>query len=284
MNALVAAAAAALVLFAGRPLLADPPRELSVGISGEEFQKEFDRQTGNGLRPLDVAVCAAGRRITVSMLWERRLRPAFKMRAGMSRDELKQQITDAGKDGFRLIDLAGIALGETELYAAIWDKEKEPGPQLTVRYGYPLAEFRKVHKELASAGNAIICLTALEEDRKVRFTAAWEKQETPSRELELDLSEPRLEKALRDRSKKGERLVAVCPYSSGRFVRYACVWEKSAGPEQQVQLSLTAAALKRLEPAMAEKGLRPAHITAFAAGGQDRYAVIWEEAGNNGEK
>jgi hypothetical protein len=259
------------------PAAAAPPRELQVGLSHEEFQKEFQKRLKARFAPLDFSSHYGPRgRIVAAVIWEKRDSGRFRMKAGISRDVLEKEIKSAAEAGFRLEHLTASGSGGTGLYSAIWTKTA--GQQLAVRFGYPEKEILKLHQQFTGKKYAIHRIMTVEDRGQVRYTAAWEQADGDRRELQLGLSDTAFQREIRSRPKGGFRLRQAFGYVDRRRVRIACIWEKSAVPAQEVHVGLTDAGLKRLHEQMTKKGYTPAQINSYGVNGRNRYIAVWEKA------
>jgi hypothetical protein len=80
-----------------------------------------------------------------------------------------------------------------------------------------------------------------------------------------------------DRSGDGYRLVQINGYAVGGEVRYAALWDKRSGPARVERHGLTSRELETLIADRSGEGYRLIHISGYAAGGEVRYAAIWEK-------
>lgn len=270
-------AAALFAVLTSPPAIAAPPRELQVGLAGNAFQKAFKKRTAARFAPLDFSTHYGGRgRIVLAAIWEKRDSGEFKMKAGLGRDALEKEIKSLADAGFRLEHLTATGSGGKALYSAIWTKA--PGQRLAARFGYPEKEILKLHRQFTAKKYAIHRIMAVEDNGKIRYTAAWEQDDGNRRELQLGISDSVFQREIRSRPKKGFRLRQAFAYVDRRRVRIACIWEKSAGPQQEIRVGLTAGGLKRLHEQMTKKGFAPARISGYGVNGRDRYIAVWEKA------
>lgn len=277
----LAVGAFALPMIAAEPDSESPAaeRELQVGVSNDEFQQEFDRRVGQKLRPIDVTTTVERGRLILSWIWDRRDGPEWKLRANMTREEIQREVTASDLEGFRLVHLAACAAGGEDRFSAVW--EKASGPQMSIKYGVPVGEVEMLAESLAEEGQRPVRIAAASFDRRVEFTGLWEKTDEPPRELEFDLSDRQLQRAMRTRTAKGFRPIQICGYVSNRRVRFACIWEKSAGPPREIVTALTEANLQRVRQRRARDGFQPIQIHSYTPAARALYAVIWEKSGED---
>lgn len=253
-----------------------PLRELQVGLSPQQFQQDFTQRIGNRFAPVCISTHRAPRgRVVIGVLWEKREGGRVVVRAGLSRDEMKEAVNKQANDGFRLTWMTAAGWGGEERYTAVW--EKAPGQQLAVRYGYPLQEMSRLQEGFAKKGYVIHSLMAVEDQGKIRFTAVWERDESADRQWQANLTLGVFLRQVRERPQQGYRLRQAVPYVFRRGVRIACIWEKRSGPAQEVRTQLTTPAVRRLNEEMLKKGYRPALVAGVSVNAKDRYLVVWEK-------
>lgn len=259
-----------------RPSIAAAPRELEIGIPGLDFQTVFEKQLQKKSPPIDlVAFYTKNRRMLIAAVWERQTSADFQVQAGLSREAMRKAITDFGGKGYRLAHMTGSGSGGPELYTGIWNKA--PGQKLVVRYGFPQKELLALHAKQAANKYLIHRIMAVEVNNTIRFSAVWEADVTALRELRIGLSETAFRRETLTRPKKGFRLRQAFVYVEKRRVKYACIWEKSDGPQQLIRYRMTAVALKKMRAKMTKRGYRPAQIHGYAVNGRALYVAVWEE-------
>jgi len=265
-----------LLLSLPAPSGAAPPRELQIGMPGNAFQAEFKKRVAAKFAPLDFSSHHGLRgKIVVAAIWEKRDTGRFKMKAGLSRNELEKEIKSSADAGYRLEHLTAMGSGGKPQYSAIWSKT--PGQRLAVRFGFPEKEILKLHRQFTGKKYAIHRIMSIEDDGQVRYTAAWEQADGDRRELRLGLSAAVFQGDIRNRPKSGFRLRQAFAFVDRRGVRIACIWEKAAGPPQEIRVGLTETGQKKLHEQLTKKGYVPAQINGYAVNGRDRYIAVWEK-------
>ncbi len=83
--------------------------------------------------------------------------------------------------------------------------------------------------------------------------------------------------AFDDFSHKGYRLKTVSGYTVNGQVRYAALWEKTAGPAWAARHGMTAAQYQQAFNDYAKKGYRLTYVNGYGVGNQAYYAAIWEK-------
>jgi Polyglycine hydrolase-like, structural repeat len=103
------------------------------GLSAAQYQQEFDKFVGQGYRLVDITGYYVGGKDLYAAIWEKRQRPAWVARHGMTSSQYQQEFNSLTQQGYRLALIRGWRSGDTAHYAAIW--EKKQGPAWVARHG-----------------------------------------------------------------------------------------------------------------------------------------------------
>lgn len=254
-----------------------PMRELTAGLTLQAFQKEFDARMKTLFAPVSLSTHYRPRgRVAISVVWEKRKRGRIRTKTGLKTDAMQKEVADADKKEYRLELMTGSGSGGPERYSAVWSNRTPR--EIAVRYGYPTKRLLKAHHEFKAKGFQVRSVMAVDAANNTWLGAAWEKNNTVLRELQVDLAEGAFRKEARERPKKGWRLVQACAYFRGRRLRVACIWQKTlGGPVQEIHSNLSEVALKRMNEKLTGQGYVPSVIAGYAVGRGDRYIAAWEK-------
>ena len=255
--------------------MAAPPRELEVGVGDSRFQRDFDTKKEQTLRLVDLTTTVEKTRRLTAWIWEKRADVEWKSRAGLTREEMQQEVTVSDEAGLRLTHMTAYGTAKTERYSAIW--EKSEGPAMSIKYGIPHKKLQDVSRKFAEEGFRPVRIAAVTLDRRAELTGVWEKATDPPRELQAGLSNARFKRELRSRLRRGFRIVQICCYTEDGRMQFACIWEKSDGPEQQVDLGVTRAAVERLGRQQERQKFVALQISSCTLNFRALYTVVWEK-------
>lgn len=261
------------VVLALAAVAAAEDRELTFH-SGIEFAETYEKQVARGFRPIDMAMFTEKQTARLVVLWGKQLQPEFHVRVGLEVDEFQEKTNELRGMGFRLVRVAADRKGTGFNFSGIWEKREEP---VHVRVGFATAKFESDSRQLISEGSCPLDLTVTSVNGMGYYSCVWDVAGEPKRELERGLTQTQVTRSIAKRAKDGFRIRQVCGYAVGRGDRYACVWEKSEGPKREVTIRQTQTGLVRGLKRMQAKGLQPDRISVYPAGGQTRFAVVWEE-------
>ena len=242
--------------------------------SGIEFAETYEKQVARGFRPIDMAMFTEKQTARLVVLWGKQLQPEFHVHVGLPVDEFQEKTNELRGMDFRLVRVAADRKGTGFNFSGIWEKREEP---VHVRVGFATAKFEGDSRQLISEGSCPLDLTVTSVNGLGYYSCVWDVAGEPKRELERGLTQTQIARTIAKRAKDGFRIRQVCGYAIGRADRYACVRENSEGPKREVTILQTQAGLVRGLKRMQAKGLQPGRISVYPAGGQMRFAVVWEE-------
>lgn len=177
-------------------------------------------------------------------IWEKGSGPAWEARHGLTAAQYQQAFDTLTRQGYRLVDVSGYAVGDQDMYAAIW--EKPQGRQyasglLTERIGRPHGP----------------------------ESVPWVARH--------GMTSDQYQQEFNKFKDQGYRLVHVSGYGVGGRDLYAAIWEKRPGPAWIARHGMTADQYQQQFDTLKSQGYRPVDISGYNAGGQDLYAAIWEQ-------
>lgn len=260
---------------------AGPQRELNVGVTHDQYQDHFDAQVKREYRLIDIAcypvVTQQGRErhfnVHSVQIWEDRPSPIFRAQAGyVDAERVRADTEKLARSGFRMIGIGATVSGNKLWHSVIW--EQRPDVQLEYRWDVTARQLDKDGKSLAGEGYQPVCLSAVQADGKLKFTGAWEKRQSPEREIQIGITTRRILQDIAQRRKDGFRVFDVNAYQQGRNTRVACIWEKST-IVQEARV-VTADKLPVVNKEFKIKGFVPAQVTVFLLGVRPQILCIWE--------
>jgi hypothetical protein len=89
-----------------------PPQVTHHGMSSEQYQQEFDRQSKEGYRLVQVSAYNVGERARYAAIWEKTAGPGQVARHGMSSEQYQQEFDQLSKEGYRLVQVSGTSISE----------------------------------------------------------------------------------------------------------------------------------------------------------------------------
>jgi hypothetical protein len=111
------------------------------------------------------------------------------------------------------------------------------------------------------------------------FAAMWEKTGGSAFQARHNLTATQYQQTFDQLVGQGFRLTYVNGYAAGSEPRFAAIWEKTGGPAFQARHNLTAEQYQQTFDQLVGQGFRLRVVSGYSAGGQLRFAAIWEKTG-----
>lgn len=94
------------------------------GLTGQQFQQEFDRLLGQNYRLLDLSGYSVGGQNRYAAIWEQSSGPPWAAHHGMTSAQYQQAFNNYAQQNFRLKQIRGWGTGNDARYAAIWEQNQ----------------------------------------------------------------------------------------------------------------------------------------------------------------
>ncbi|MDX6751938.1 hypothetical protein SH611_19195 [Geminicoccaceae bacterium 1502E] len=155
-----------------------PPFVARHDLGREAYQREFDRWTGEGYRPVDVAGFTAGGTDRYTAIFEKIDGPPFRAFHGISAARYQQEFDSAVRDGFRPVRVSGYTIDGQDHYAAIF--EQRAGPGFAARHGLSSEQYQQAFDQLGREGYHLVHLSSWKSGAAGHYAAVWEKGDGPA--------------------------------------------------------------------------------------------------------
>ncbi|HET9255511.1 MAG TPA: serine hydrolase [Pseudonocardiaceae bacterium] len=161
--------------------VAGPAAVVRHGLSGAEYQAEFNRLTSGGYRPVEVCGYDEGGQARFAGIWERSAGPAWVARHNVTAAEYQAEFTRLAAQGYRLTRVSAYAIGTDVRYAAIW--YSSGGSPWAARHGLRPEGYQAEFDQLAARGYRPVQVSAAGGAIAPVFAAIWEKRQFSQQEL-----------------------------------------------------------------------------------------------------
>lgn len=94
------------------------------GLTGAQYQAEFDRLAGQGYRLAHVSGYPVGGQARYAAIWVRASGPAWQARHGVSGAAYQQEFEDLRYQGYRPLQVSGFGIGGRDYYAGVWENRQ----------------------------------------------------------------------------------------------------------------------------------------------------------------
>src|SRR5262245_65051054 len=109
----------AVLLTLGASITLANPWVARHGLSGAEYQAEFNKWTGQGYRLEQVSGYGVGDQVFYAAIWEKKAGPDYVARHGLTGAAYQAEFNKWNGQGYRLTLVDGYGAGNKDLYGAI---------------------------------------------------------------------------------------------------------------------------------------------------------------------
>jgi hypothetical protein len=243
------------------------PIEIRTGLNSAAYQQAFTDLTAKGYRLQEVTGYAVGGQALYSSVWEKTSSPTWTARHDMTRDGYQAMFDQLAKQGYRLVHVSGFGVAGHDLYAAIW--EKSPGPAWVAHHAMTPAQFKAAFDDLAKNGYRMTQLCGYAIDvaggaSQTLYAGIWHKEGSASWFAYPAMSPEEYQQHFNELCGSGYRLVDVCGYSVGSDLRFAAIFDKTAGPAFSAKHNLSESEYSKTVADMQKQGYRLVRSSAYA--------------------
>ncbi|KAL3489680.1 hypothetical protein BJX62DRAFT_238943 [Aspergillus germanicus] len=144
-------------------------------IDGPSLQKYTDEYIEKGYRVADVSAYEVDGEARFAAIWEKvDDGNAWWAWASMTASDYQAKFDKYLKDGYRLTDVSGYAIGNKVYYAAIWDTSAASGAWVA-RHGMDSSTFQSLFNKYKAEGYVLEVLSGYNTGTADRYAALWIK-------------------------------------------------------------------------------------------------------------
>ena len=178
--------------------------------------------------------------------------------------------------GYRLVKITSYDAGGTPRYASIW--HRQDGNPWRALHGVSEQRYQEAIDDWGGEGYRPIDLSVVRSGGVTRFSAIWEQEAGLPWVARHRLTAAQYQQLFDDHSRQGFRLRCVSPYDNGDSERFACVWDRYAGPNWLARHGLTPEQYQSEFDRQVESGFRLVRSVGYDSGFGLHYATIWEQS------
>lgn len=219
-----------------------PAYEARHGLTGAQYQAEFNKWKSQGYRLTLVDGYGVGNQAQYAAIWEKKNGPAYEARHGMTPEQYQAEFNKWTGQGYRLTLVEGYGVGNQAFYAAIW--EKTNGPAYEARHGLTSAQYQAEFNKWTSQGYRLTHVSGYTVGGDDRYAAIWEKTNGPAWIARHGLNGANYQTAFDNAYYRSYKLKLVSGYAEGNSARYAAIFESTGAWNQ--------AALKTIDDTVKE--------------------------------
>lgn len=216
---------------AGKPRFAatwDKSRDGAIvakhGMSGSQYQREFNRLTDEGYRLTDISGYEDQGKIRFAAKWTKKSGPGWRAHHNLSKAAFWQKVGEYQRQGFKVANISAYNIGQRVYFAAIWEKARDTAQYIELelnfveaaeRYqtpGYHVVDMSGYQGNGASAfdrNQIVMVLDRGEKEQEIYLTQDPQSYQRTFRRMELE----------------GKKPVHVAGYELDRETRYLSIFE-----------------------------------------------------------
>ena len=177
--------------------------------------------------------------------------------------------------GYRLYKVSGYSEGNQPRYAGIW--YKQGGNRWQARHGVSASAYQQAMTDLADKGYRPTHVSVFTIGDEFFFSAIWEQEVGLDWKARHDLSSSDYQQLFNELSGKGWRLRCVSGYEVAGDARYACIWDRYAGPAWEARHGLDAAQYQREFDDLNGRGYRLIQVAGYPVAGTARLRPLGKD-------
>jgi CubicO group peptidase (beta-lactamase class C family) len=211
-----------------------PARVARHGMSGDQYQSEFDSLVGQGYRLVDVSGYAVADQPRYAAIWEKSAGPAWVARHGLTAAQYQAEFDSLVNRGYRLVCVSGYTVAGQPLFAGIW--EQSAGPAWVARHNLTAPQYQAEFDGLVKQGYRLVDVSGYAVGGQDLYAAIWEQTGGPRWVARHGLSSSDYQGVFDQLVDQGYRLSWVSGYGVAGRPRYAAIWQSEAMADADIDL------------------------------------------------
>jgi CubicO group peptidase (beta-lactamase class C family) len=156
-------------------LKAGPAWVAQHGLTGAQYQDEFEKWTDLGYRLSWVEGYGVGATAYYAAIWEKTAGPGWVARHGLTSAQYQAEYNNwVGQQGYRLTHVSGYEVSGTDYYAAIW--EHVSGPAMVARHRLTASGYQHEFVDRLLQGYRLKLVDGYSIGSGARYAAIWEAE------------------------------------------------------------------------------------------------------------
>jgi len=153
------------------------------GLTSDQYQQAFNEYTKQGYRLVHVNGHSRNGSARFAAIFEKSAGPAWVAKHNLTAADYQKAFDDFSKQGYRVRLVSGYRPGDSDLYAAIW--EKTSGPVWSARHGVPDSWYQNVFDNYYYQGYRPTYIAAFTSGSGARMNCIWENTNFKGSDLQF---------------------------------------------------------------------------------------------------
>jgi hypothetical protein len=194
------------------------------GLSSSAYQQEFNDHVNDGYRLVEVSGYTVNGAPQYAAIFEKSTGPAWIARHGLTSGQYQAEFDARVKEGYRLRQISGYAVGNDARYAAIFDKSS--GPAWIARHGLTSGQYQAEFDARVKEGYRLRQISGYAVGNDARYAAIFDKSSGPAWVSYHGMTSSNYQSQFDKLVKDGYRLTWVSGYVVAGNTLYAALWVK----------------------------------------------------------
>lgn len=211
-----------------RPAAGSPAWAARHGMTGADYQAEFNARSGAGYRLLNLSSYISGGQVRYASIFVKSAGPAWVAYHGLTADQHQARFDELGPQGFRPVNVSVVSVNGVRSYAAFYEKENV-GSYLLKSF-LTAAEYQQQWNANAAAGRRVAYLSAYNHNGEVRFSAIFQQTNIEGNEATTigrhNLTSSGYQTEYQNQLGQGYLTRCVAGYGVGSVAGFAGIWRK----------------------------------------------------------
>lgn len=196
------------------------------GMTGAEYQGQFDALVGKGFRPRLVNGYTVAGDARYTAIWDKSAGPAWIARHGLTSSEYQSAFGTFFSQGYRLTHVGGYAQGNQALYAALWEKSAT-NITWVAHHGMTSSDYQGLSDKYVGKGFRTVHVNGYVVDNVDYYAAIWDKSPSGPWVSRHRMSSADYQNEFDKWGGQGYRLTLVSGYTlNSNQDMYAAIWIK----------------------------------------------------------
>lgn len=191
------------------------------GMSAQDYQTAFDDMLKKGYRLTHVSGYGVNNQAKFAAIWEKANGPAWAARHNLTAAQYQQAFDDMSKKGYRLTDVSGYVVNNTEYFAAIWEQS---AANYIARHNMTAAQYQQAFNDNMKQGYVLKTVSGYSKNGTDLYAAIWEKVASPMWAARHGVSNANYQYVFDNMYYQGYKPVYVNAYASGSGCEYNAIW------------------------------------------------------------
>lgn len=192
------------------------------GMSAAQYQTKFNQYKRQGYRLTSISGYGVGSAAKFAAIWEKKSGGAWSARHNLTAAQYQTEFNTHKNQGYRLRQVSGYVVNNTEYFAAIW--EKAPGGAWAARHNLNGAQFQAAFNELSGQGYSLVNMSGYTKNNVSLYAGLWEKTTSPPRYVRHGISAGNYQHVHDNMYYQGYRPVFIQGFASGSSSRFNGIW------------------------------------------------------------